>query len=380
MTKQRITFQNKFGNELAGDLVLPVDSKPLAYALFAHCFTCSKDVKAMTYLTTALTQGGFAVLKFDFTGLGASKGDFADTNFSTNVLDLLSAAEFLAENYEAPKLLVGHSLGGAAVLQAASGIESVKAIATIGAPAEPIHVKHLFEYKEDEINEKGEANVLLAGRPFKLKKQLIEDLQNADLKNKISSLRKALLIMHSPSDNTVGVENAAEIFGAAKHPKSFVSLDNADHLLLDKEDALYAGQLIVSWAKKYLQIKEVEETVPEKVNNVSTRTPSGGFQTEIKVHRHHLLADEPESYGGTDTGPTPYDYLGVALGACTSMTLRMYADRKKWPLESATVELSHAKVHFQDCDSCEDKGNKIDQFERKLFLVGDLTQEQRARL
>lgn len=379
MTKKRIVFKNKFGDNLSGDLILPVDNNPVAYALFAHCFTCSKDVKAMTYLTTALNQEGFAVLKFDFTGLGSSKGNFADTNFSTNVLDLISASEFLEKEFKAPKLLVGHSLGGAAVLQAASCIESVKAIATIGAPAEPLHVSHLFKHKEEEINEKGEANVLLAGRKFTFKKQFLKDLLNTNLKDKISNLKKALLILHSPTDNTVGIENAAEIFAAAKHPKSFISLDNADHLLFNKEDALYAGQLIASWSKKYLNV-DLKPVEPEKATTVSTRTESGGFQTEIKVHKHNLLADEPTNYGGTDTGPTPYDYLAVALGACTSMTLRMYADHKKIPLESATVELIHSKVHFDDCSKYESSNKKIDQFTRKLTLVGNLTQQQKKRM
>ena len=378
MQKNKISFQNKFGFELAGDLVLPLQ-KPVAFALFAHCFTCSKDVKAMNYLTTSLTSEGFGVLKFDFTGLGASKGDFADTNFSTNVLDLLSAAKFLEKNFEAPKLLVGHSFGGTAVLQAASCLEKVLAVATIAAPSQPLHVKHLFEYKEDEINEKGEAKVLLAGRPFILKKQLIENLQNTNLKEKISKLKKALLILHSPTDNTVGINNAGEIFDAAKHPKSFIALDGADHLLFQKEDALYAGGLIASWSKKYLKI-DLEKPVLEKAKNISTRTQSGGFQTEIRAHRHHLLADEPTNYGGTDTGPTPYDYLGIALGACTSMTLKMYADHKKWPLASSIVELTHQKVHFEDSQDCEEKGKKIDQFVRKLTLVGDLTPDQKTRL
>ena len=378
MQKNKITFFNKFGIELAGDLIFPL-KKPVAFALFAHCFTCGKDIKAMSYLTSALTAEGFAVMKFDFTGLGTSKGDFADTNFSTNVLDLISAVDFLKEKFEAPKLIVGHSLGGAAVLQAASCIPEIKAVATIGSPSDPLHVKHLFEYKEEEINEKGEAKVLLAGRPFTLKKQLLEDLQNSNLKEKIGNLRKALLILHSPTDNTVGINNAAEIFEAAKHPKSFVALDGADHLLFQKEDALYAGKLIASWSKKYLNL-DLEQKEVDKINNVITQTKTGGFQTEIRAHRHHLLADEPTNYGGTDTGPTPYDYLGIALGTCTSMTLRMYADHKKWQLEEAKVELVHQKTHFDDCKGCENNSKKIDEFVRKVTLVGDLTQEQRARL
>ena len=378
MQKSTVTFLNKFGIDLVGDLTLPLQ-KPIAFALFAHCFTCSKDIKAMTYLALSLTQEGFAVMKFNFTGLGTSSGDFADTNFSTNVLDLLSAAEFLEKNYEAPKIMVGHSLGGAAVLQAASCLRKVQAVATIGAPADPLHIQHLFDYKKDEINKKGEAKVTLAGRVFTLKKQLIEDLQNNNLKKKIGNLKKALLILHSPTDHTVGINNAAKIFEAAKHPKSFIALDQVDHLLSKKEDAFYVGNLIASWSKKYLSLA-LSKTTTNKTNQVSTRTKKGGLQTEIRVHQHHLLADEPTNYGGTDTGPTPYDYLAVALGACTSMTLIMYAKHKKWQLEDATVEITHQKIHSEDCSECENKGKKIDQFMRKLTLTGNLSKEQKAKL
>ncbi len=250
--KKKVSFKNNFGLELAGDLILPSDHSTNSFSLFAHCFTCSKNIKAMHYLTTALNADGFGILKFDFTGLGESKGDFADTNFTTNVLDLISAADFLEQQYEAPKLLVGHSLGGAAVLEAASCIQSIKAVATIGAPSDPLHVKHLFEYKEEEINTLGEAEVYLDGRKFNIKKQFLQDLQNSDIKDRIGNMKKALLVLHSPLDKTVGIENASEIFEAAKHPKSFISLDKADHLLMDKEDALYAGSMISSWAKRYI--------------------------------------------------------------------------------------------------------------------------------
>ena len=378
MNKKRVFFSNAFGEQLAGDLVFPV-GKPRAFALFAHCFTCGKDIKTMSYLTTAINQQGYAILKFDFTGLGASKGNFADTNFSTNVLDLIKAAEFLSENYQAPQFLVGHSLGGAAVLEAASCIPSVRAVATIGAPSDPLHVKHLISQKETEILEKGMAEVELAGRKFVFKKQFIENLQATNLKDKIGKLNAALLVLHSPIDAVVGIENAQEIYTAAKHPKSFISLDKADHLLLKEEDALFAGNMIASWAQRYIDSNAGDDQLEES-EVLYTRTQKGGFQTEIHIGKHPLIADEPASVGGTETGPTPYGYLSAALGACTSMTLIMYADRKKWPLENATVYLTHDKTYHQDCVSCEEKPQKIDTFRREVVLEGNLSQEQRQRL
>ncbi|MEQ9423114.1 MAG: bifunctional alpha/beta hydrolase/OsmC family protein [Cyclobacteriaceae bacterium] len=378
MKSIKVKFQNSEGQTLSGRLEFPVSQKPKAYALFAHCFTCSKNLTAVRNISRGLNQNGLAVLRFDFTGLGDSEGDFADTNFSSNLGDLEKAAEYLSENYAAPQLIIGHSLGGAAVLRVASRINSIEAVATIGAPFDPPHVKKLFVDGIDEIEEKGEAKVSIGGRPFKIKKQLIDDLEKYDSADEIKNLKKALMIMHSPQDSTVGINNAAEIYGAAMHPKSFVSLDGADHLLSDEQDSHYVGQVIASWAVRYLNLKTSENI--KAMGQVTVRTGKDGFYTEIAAGDHQLIADEPESVGGTELGPTPYDYLLTALGTCTSMTLRMYADRKEIELDEAVVHLAHDKVHKEDCDDCENKGSKIDKIERKIELHGDLTDEQRKRM
>lgn len=381
MKSVKLKFTNAEGHELSGRLELPVDQRAYTYALFAHCFTCNKNLTAVRNISRALTQSGIGVLRFDFTGLGESEGDFSDTNFSTNVQDLIAATEFMAANYGPIELMIGHSLGGAATLMAAGHVESARAVVTIGAPAEPDHVKHLFAEKIDEIREQGYATVSIGGRPFTLKDQFVEDLQTTDLYDQIRNLRKALLVMHGPFDQTVGIENAGKIYDAARHPKSFITLDQADHLLMQKEDSLYAGDMIACWVKKY--IPQPEPPALDGPKKVAVRTGPDGFLTEVRMGNHHILADEPVSVGGTDLGPTPYDLLVAGLGACTSMTLRMYADRKKWPLESATVHLQHAKVHARDCAHCEDEDmskGKIDQIERQIELDGDLDDAQRERL
>lgn len=378
MNSVKIDFENQSGQKLAAKLELPADSKPKAYAIFAHCFTCSKNLSAVINISRALTMSGFGVLRFDFTGLGQSSGDFSNTNFSSNISDLISASEFLENEYVAPALIIGHSLGGAAVLAAAMSLKNIQAVATIGAPADPVHVKHLFNKSLDEIEQEGEAEVKIGGRPFKVKKQLIEDLQQSNIKEKLKDLNKALLVMHSPQDAIVEVSNARKIYEAAMHPKSFISLDGADHLLSNKEDSMYAGKVIAAWAERYIEFEEVSRLSTDK--QVVTRTGDDGYTTEIKAGDHFFLADEPESVGGKNLGPTPYDLLAAGLGACTSMTLRMYADRKKWPLKEVKVHLKHSKDHSKDCDNCDKKGAKIDKITRKLELHGDLTQEQKDRL
>lgn len=381
MQFQKLFIENSTGERLAARLDLPVDAQPIAYAMFAHCFTCSKNLKAVGNISRALTREGIAVLRFDFTGLGESEGDFADTTFSSNVGDLVSVADFLMEELEAPKILIGHSLGGAAVLQAAASIPSSVAVATIGAPSDPGHVVSLLGSTKKKIEAEGEAEVNLAGRSFMIKKQFLDDLERTHMEEIIGGLNRALLILHSPIDNTVGVENAAQIFQAARHPKSFISLDTADHLLAEESDSLYVGSIIAAWARKYIERpKSVRLKADLSDNRMVVHTGKTGYLTEMLTNGHHLIADEPVAVGGTNMGPTPYDYLAAALGSCTSMTLRMYADRKGWPLESIVVRLKHEKVHTTDCKECETKGVTIDQIERELELKGPLESGQIERL
>jgi putative redox protein len=377
MSLDTLRFENPEGNKLAARLDPPTSGPARAYALFAHCFTCSKDLKAVGAISRALTRHGIGVLRFDFTGLGESEGDFADTNFSSNVDDLVVAADYLETHYEAPRILVGHSLGGAAVLQAAHRIDSTDAVATIGAPYDPEHVTRHLEDALEEIKAQGEARVTLAGRTFRIQKQFLDDLAATRMEKTIRALERALLIFHSPVDRTVGVDNARRIFEAAQHPKSFVSLDDADHLFTDRADAEYVGSVLGAWAEKYIDPREA--TTEEKEGQVTARTKET-YRTEMSAGHHALVADEPESVGGTDAGPTPYDYLLAALGSCTGMTLRMYADRKDWPLEEAVVRLSHEKVHADDCEHCDAETGTVDRIMREIELAGPLSEEQRDRL
>lgn len=377
MSFEKVRFTNSEGDELAARLDKPAQGTTRAYALFAHCFTCSKDLRALGAVSRALNRQGIAVLRFDFTGLGESEGDFADTNFSSNVDDLIVAAEYLSENWRAPRILIGHSLGGAAVLQAAHRINSVEAVATIGAPYDPEHVTRHLDDALEEIKSSGEARITLAGRTFTIRKQFLEDLAATKMEETIRTLDRALLVFHSPLDQTVGVNNAARIFKAAKHPKSFVSLDDADHLLTDRSDAEYVGTVLGAWAAKYVDGEK--EQVATGEGDVLTSTERE-YRTEIRAGGHALIADEPEDVGGTDAGPTPYDLLLSALGSCTGMTLRMYADRKDWPLEEVVVRLSHEKIHARDCESCETEEGRIDRIEREVEVRGDLNESQRERL
>lgn len=380
VTSEKIEFVGALGDKLAARLDRGPGT-PRACALFAHCFTCSKDVFAASRIAEALASRGIAVLRFDFTGLGASDGEFANTNFSSNVGDLVAAADWLRENHGAPSILIGHSLGGAAVLAAANQVADAKAIVTIGAPSDPGHVSHLFSDDIETIEADGEAEVKLAGRPFTIKKQFLEDIAGQTLKDGIARMRKALLIFHAPTDDYVSISNAGEIFGAAKHPKSFVSLDDADHLLTRRDDAVYVADVIASWTARYLDVAAVSDADETEAGVVTvSENGQGKFSQDITVGPHLFHADEPPAVGGLNTGPTPYQLLSAALGACTTMTLRIYAAHKKIPLERVSVDIRHDKTHAADCEECETRDGKVDSFEREISLEGDLDDATRARL
>lgn len=377
----KTTFDNGRGQRLSAILDRPVDDSPIAYAIFAHCFTCSKTYKAVRHISRALAAEGFAVLSFDFTGLGDSEGDFADTSFSSNVDDVVAAAEFLADNHGAPAVLIGHSLGGAAVMMAASRIPSATAVVTIAAPANLSHLSEVLEPARSEVKRAGLAEIVLAGRRIRIGKALVEELDEIKMNDAIADLGRAILILHSPVDTVVGIGHASTIFRAAKHPKSFVSLDRADHLLSHQADSRYAAGVIANWSKKYIyETQEEVKLATSGDNRVVVRTGAEGFRTEVLANGHPLIADEPISVGGTNTGPSPYELLTAALGACTSMTLRMYADRKGWPLEAAEVRLGHEKIHCVDCAEASRGRPKIDHISRELVLEGPLDEDQRQRL
>ncbi len=379
MPSQRIQFSSPDGHLLAGLLDTP-DIEVRAWALFAHCFTCSKNLKAAAHLSSALNARGIGVLRFDFTGLGQSGGDFADTSFSSNIQDLLAAVTYLEEHHQAPALLVGHSLGGTAVLAAAGQVPSAVAVATIGSPADPAHVRHLFNDSLPELESSGSAEVDLGGRLFRVKRQMLDDLMVHDLRSEVGGLRKALLVMHAPLDAVVEIDNASALFAAAKHPKSFLSLDNADHLLSKAADSRYAGEVLAAWASRFLPESTQAYPAPDSAGGAVATTVAGSYTTRINTGGHALIVDEPTAVGGANMGPSPYDLLSAALASCTSMTLHMYAARKEIPLTSATVRVRHSKLHAQDCVDCESQSGKVDEFQRRIELEGPLSDEQRQRL
>ena len=379
MPTERLTFPGHDGSELAARLDRP-DGPVLAAALFAHCFTCGKDIVAARRIAGRLASEGIAVLRFDFTGLGHSGGEFANTTFSSNVADLEAAARRMEERGLAPSLLIGHSLGGAAVLRAAAGIPSAKAVATIGAPFDPSHVTHNFSDALPRIEEQGEAEVLLGGRPLRIGQGFVRDVGEVRLKEAVGRLGKALLVLHSPTDETVGIDNASGIFLAARHPKSFVTLDGADHLISEPGAAEYAAEVIAAWAGRYVATEPPAPPpdAPEGIVRVSEADPAGFLQDVAAGPRHHVLADEPKSFGGTDRGMSPYNFLAAGLGTCTSMTVRMYARRKGWPLDHVSVDVTHDRVHAEDAGA--DGEARADRFTRVVRLEGALDEAQRERL
>ena len=378
MPTERISFEGHAG-VLDARLDMP-DGPHLATAVFAHCFTCSKDIPAARRVAGRLTTLGIAVLRFDFTGLGHSDGEFANTSFTSNVQDLEKAVDYLNSRDMPPAMLIGHSLGGAAVLKATANLPQIKAVATLGAPFDPGHVTENFAEALPEIAENGEAEVCLGGRPFRIGQSFVEDVKSESLSPAIASLNAALMVLHAPGDNIVSIDNAGQIFQAAKHPKSFVTMDDADHLITRGEHAEYAADIIATWAKKYLHLKAPAPPIgaPEGVVRSSEADPKGFLQDITHGTRHHILADEPRAYGGTNQGLSPYGLMSAGLAACTSMTIRMYARRKKWPLAHVSVDVSHNKVHAQDADM--GNGDKIDEWKRRISLSGSLDEAQRTRL
>lgn len=379
MNIQKVSFTNKDKEQLAGRLELPLDQEPHNFVIFAHCFTCTKNLTAVKNVGRELTDAGFGVLRFDFTGLGESEGDFENTNFSGNVEDLIEAADFLKKNFLAPTLLIGHSLGGAAAIFTASKIESIKAAVVINSPSHPSHVLHLLKDSQQEINKNGKAKVNLGGVDFTIKKQFLDDLENKSLIDVVSNFGKALLILHSPQDPTVGIKNAEEIYKAARHPKSFISLDGADHMLSNKKDSKYVGQVIAGWATRYVDVPE-GETVKTKSKVAASLEGDDKFTTHLKLGDHSFIADEPTTFGGNNYGPSPYEFLSAGLAACTVMTIQMYAKRKKWEVENVTCHINYSKDHAIDCVACEEDSAKIDTFTREISLKGNLSEEQKKRL
>jgi len=379
MKQTHFTFHNGQGLTLSAHMEWPANQQPHTYALFAHCFTCGKNLNAVRNISKALAGYGFAVLSFDFTGLGRSEGDFVETTFSANVSDLLAAAKFIEKDFEPPALLIGHSLGGAAVIQAASQIDSIRAVATIGAPADVQHIKQIFNKALPELKNSGIAKVDIGGRPFTIKQQFVDDLERHSVTGTLAQLKKSIIILHSPQDEIVEINNAALLYRAAQHPKSFISLDGADHLLTNKNDSHYAGRVIAAWAQRNLQVPELNVPETDHQTIASIGDKDSGYTTIVKAGKHFITADEPEDVGGDDFGPSPYELLSSSLATCTAMTLRMYANRKNLEVQEIRVHVNHGKRHCEDCET-DNANSRIDHFERLIEIDGNLTEEQRQRL
>ena len=381
MKSQKLVIENEKGEKLQAYLELPANQNPNYFAVFAHCFTCTSTLSAVKNISRSLTNHDFGVLRFDFTGLGRSEGEFSDSHFSSNVSDLLAVSAYLETHYKAPALMVGHSLGGAAVIVASSKLESVKAVATIGAPATVDHVTHLFSHGFDDIEDKGDVEVNIGGRPFNINKEFVDDFSKTDLIAITENLRKPLLIMHAPFDAIVPIDNAERLYKTAHHPKSFVSLDQADHLLTNSRDSVYAGNVIGAWVQRYFDAKDSDilDTQGEQLV-AHLNLKEDHFTTNIQTKKHTLVADEPESVGGDDFGPSPYDYLSASLAACTAMTLKLYAERKKWDLQEVYVYITYSKKHSQDLKLDGKPAGKIDYLKKTLKFIGDLDDKQKERL
>lgn len=378
-----ITFTNEQGIELSGYLQKPVIGRPIAFAIFAHCFTCTKDSKAAKYISDVLVEKGIAVLRFDFTGLGNSGGKFSDTDFTSNVNDIVAAADYLKQHHQAPEILIGHSLGGTAVLSAAKHIPSSKAVATIGSPADADHILHILEGRHDELEAEGQVDVHIGGQSYTITNAFVEDISQQNVKDEVRNLGKALLVMHSPLDDTVSIDQASELFMRARHPKSFVTLDNADHLLSKTADARYAANVLAGWVSRYLDTPmQLDKPFPRfKKGSTRVRAPKAdGFLCTVNANGHRLFADEPLSHGGSNLGATPFDLLSSALAACTAMTLNMYARHKQLSVDTVEVSIQHQKIPAKECKSCETETGKIDQFERTIRITGDITDAQRERM
>lgn len=380
--QQVVRFKNRSGEQLTGTLHRADTGEPRAWALFAHCFTCTRNVKAAVNIAEAMSREGIATLRFDFTGLGQSEGEFAETHFSSNVDDLLDAAAWLRDEYRFPEILVGHSLGGTACLAAAGRLDDVRAVATIGSPADAEHVLKLIDADVEEIESSGSAPVKIGGQSFTIRKDFLDDVRSQSIRDSLGDLRKALLVMHSPLDDVVGIDEATRIYTSARHPKSFISLDDADHLLSDERDSRYAGRTLAAWASRYLE--KAPDDIPEAPYHEGASVVIGrlqdGFKVSINADGHRIRGDEPLEQGGDGSGPTPYDLLSSALASCTVMTMNMYAKHKDLPLESLEVRVSHNKIHAKDCADCETTEGKIDRFKRRLWIRGDLDEKQRKRL
>ena len=382
MKKTQLPIKNKNGESLAAQLITPVNGKITSIAIFAHCFTCSSSLAVVRNISSELTSHGISVLNFDFTGLGHSDGDFSETTFSNNVSDIVAVNEFLSENYIAPTLLIGHSLGGAAVIIAANLLSNIQAVVAIAAPSYVKHITSHFQGLDDTINEKGEAVLSIGGRPFKIKKQFLDDLEAHNLEAEVKLLHRPLLLMHSPQDSIVGIENAAALYHKAHHPKSFISLDGADHLITNKKDAFYVAEVISSWVKRYVEIKkagdEVRDTEGEQVLVYhETVVP---FTNHIYTKTHHIYGDEPVEAGGDGLGLSPYELLNAAIGSCTVLTLKLYAQRKQWDLKEVFVYLSYSKKHSAELKLDIEEMGQLDHIFKKIKLIGNLSEEQREKL
>lgn len=383
MTKEKLNITNRNGEALSAQLIKPVSGEMKSIAIFAHCFTCSSSLAVVRNISSELTSKGIAVLSFDFTGLGHSEGEFADSNFSSNLSDIDDVNDFLIQNYIAPTIMIGHSLGGAAAIVAANRLKNIQAVITIGAPSYIEHVTQHFGELKKEILEKGEAKISIGGRPFTIKKQFLDDMEKHNLEKEIHEMRLPLLILHSPQDTIVGIDNAATLYKNAFHPKSFISLEGADHLLSNKEDAYYVANVIGSWLQRYVKLdtkkeEELKDTNGEQV--LVYLDTAEGFANHAYTDNHHVVGDEPVDFGGTDLGFSPYELLNAAIGSCTALTLKLYAERKKWDLKEVFVYLNYAKKHAAEIDSEIDVMGKIDHISKKIRLVGDLTIEQKDKL